>query len=86
MPTSCSTYPLLSMGFLRGVQRETSTDESPTESILRGRVCTRVYTIVYTRVYSPLLGSRYTMGVARPRAPRLLLRSMLLDYFALALG
>ena len=50
------------------------------------QLCTRGYTIVYTRVYSPLLGSRYTMGMARPRAPMLLLRSMLLDYFALALG
>ena len=50
------------------------------------QLCTRGYTIVYTRVYSPLLGSRYTMGMARPRAPMPLLRSMLLDYFALVLG
>ena len=38
-------------GYLRDVQRVTSTDESPTESILRGWECTRGYTIVYTRVH-----------------------------------
>ncbi|EKY01985.1 hypothetical protein HMPREF9134_00719 [Porphyromonas catoniae F0037] len=32
-PRVALPIPLLSMGCLRGVQRETSTDESPTESI-----------------------------------------------------
>ena len=28
------------------------------------QLCTRGYTIVYTRVYSPLIGSRYTLGIS----------------------
>ena len=30
-------------------------------------LCTRGYTVVYTRVYSPLLSSRYTLGMATAR-------------------
>ena len=75
-PRVALPIPLLSMGCLRGVQRETSTDESPTGSILRGRVCTRVYTMVYLRVYSSPLGSRYTRGEFTPRIPILLPQSL----------
>ena len=28
------------------------------------QLCTREYTSVYTRVYSPLIGSRYTLGIS----------------------
>ena len=50
------------------------------------QLCTRRYTVVYTRVYSPPLSRRDTLDIstARTRIPHL--RSMLLDYFALALG
>ena len=28
------------------------------------QLCTRGYTLVYTRVHSPLIGSRYTLGIS----------------------
>ena len=48
-------------------------------------LCTRVYTVVYTRVHSPLLTSRYMLGVLRLGSRYFYLRCMLLDDLALAL-